>query len=134
MANRLLRVTVALALMAFCTVAGALAQHPGTLSGVIKDNQTGDVLPGANILLIGTGMGGTSDIAGKYIVRNIPPGTYNLRITYVGYKTVTTSVTMPDGGDVKKDFKMVPVAIEGETVVVTAQAQGQNEAINQQLT
>ncbi len=134
MAKRILRVIAALALLASCSGAGALAQKAGTLSGVIKDSQTGDVLPGANILLVGTGMGATSDIAGKYIVRSMPPGTYSLRVTYVGYKTVTTSFTMTEGGDMKKDFKMVSVAIEGETVVVTAQAQGQNEAINQQLT
>jgi TonB-dependent receptor len=40
---------------------------------------------------------------------------------------------VPEGATVKQDFKLVAVAIEGETVVVTAQATGQNEAINQQL-
>ncbi|HTO94133.1 MAG TPA: carboxypeptidase-like regulatory domain-containing protein, partial [Bacteroidota bacterium] len=134
MAKRIRFLCAALALLALHPVGGALAQHPGTLSGVIKDSQTGDVLPGANVLLTGTGMGATSDVAGKYMVRTVPAGTYTVRVTYVGYTTVTASVTIPDGGDVKKDFRLAPVAIEGETVVVTAQAQGQNEAINQQLT
>ena len=34
-------------------------------SEIIKDAQNGDVLPGANIVLAGTGMGATSDISGK---------------------------------------------------------------------
>ena len=38
-----------------------------------------------------------------------------------------------EGENLKQDFKLVAVSIEGETVVVTAQASGQNAAINQQL-
>jgi TonB-dependent receptor len=110
------------------------AQKTATLSGTIKDAQTGDALPGANVLLVGSGLGSTSDIAGKYIVRNVAEGTYTVRVTYIGYKTMSVTQTLQAGVDARKDFKLTGVAIEGETVVVTAQAAGQNEAINRQLT
>ena len=109
------------------------AQTASTIQGTILDSQTGDALPGANVLLVGTGFGASSDIAGKYIVRNVPPGTYTIRVTYVGYRTATETAQVSAGVAIKLDFKLMAAAIEGETVTVTAQASGQNAAINQQL-
>jgi TonB-dependent receptor len=111
----------------------SFAQKTAVLSGAIRDAQNGDALPGANILLVGTGMGSTSDVSGKYSIRNIHAGTYTVRVTYVGYKTITRPISLADDADVHQDFKLTAVALEGETVVVTAQASGQNEAINRQL-
>ena len=113
--------------------ATAIAQQTATISGIVKDSQTGEALPGANVLLVGTGMGGKTDIDGKYMVRNVPAGSYTVRVTYVGYTTATSPLTLREGADVHKDFKLAAVGVEGEEVVVTAQAAGQNEAINRQL-
>ncbi|MBK7260055.1 MAG: carboxypeptidase-like regulatory domain-containing protein [Ignavibacteriae bacterium] len=133
MVQRLLHPLALAMILALCTVVTAQAQRSSNMTGTVKDASTRDALPGANILLVGKSMGATTDISGKYIIRNIPAGTHSLRITYVGYRTVTVTVTVPEGSDVRKDFDLSAVAIEGETVVVTAQAAGQKEAINQQL-
>jgi TonB-dependent receptor len=111
----------------------ASAQQTVTISGIVKDAQTGEALPGANVLLTGTGMGATTDMAGKYMVRNVPEGSYTLRVTYIGYATATSTLTLREAADVHKDFKLAAVGVEGQEVVVTAQAAGQNEAINRQL-
>ena len=104
-----------------------------TIQGTVKDAQTGDALPGANVVLVGTSMGASTDITGKYVIHNVSAGAYTLRATYVGYRTAEVSLQVQEGVDINRDFKLVAVSIEGETVVVTAQALGQNEAINQQL-
>ena len=62
-----------------------------------------------------------------------PPGSYTIRATYVGYTPSSSAIVVADGETVTRDFKLDAVTIEGQTVVVTAQALGQNQAINQQL-
>ncbi len=114
--------------------ANAISAANGTIEGVVKDAQTGDALPGTNVVLVGTGLGASTAIDGKYVIRNVPVGSYTIRATYVGYTTVTVPLQVSDDRlAVVQDFKLVAVTLEGETVVVTAQASGQNEAINQQL-
>jgi hypothetical protein len=112
----------------------AVAQNPGSVSGTVKDSQNGEPLPGANISLTGTGLGAISDMSGRFSIKNVPPGSYTLRVTYVGYRPASLTVAVAGSTEVRKDFRLTAVAIEGETIVVTAQAAGQKEAINQQLT
>lgn len=67
------------------TAAVVLAQVSGKISGKIYSAQ-GEALPGANILISNTGQGGTSDENGYYFIQNIPPGTYSLNVSYIGYQ------------------------------------------------
>ena len=105
----------------------------GTIEGLVRDAQTGDPLPGANVMLVKTGLGASTDINGKYAIRDIPPGSYTLRARYVGYKEKELAVQVQEGQTIKQEFKLTAIGVEGEEVVVTAQAAGQKEAINQQL-
>ncbi len=109
------------------------AAQNGTVQGSVKDSQTGEALPGANMLLQGTSMGAASDLNGNFVIRNVPPGSYQMRATYVGYNAKTVDVKVKDGELVTLVVKLDAVGIKGKEVVVTAQASGQNSAINQQL-
>ncbi len=129
----ILRCSLAVIFVSLLLVPPALAAS-GNIEGVVKDSQTKDALPGANLLLLKTSLGASSDVNGKYIIRNVPPGSYTLRATYVGYQQKEIPVQVKDGETVKLEIRLVAIGIEGQEVVVTAQAAGQNEAINQQLT
>ena len=132
--NTMLRLRIVLLLfLPLLLSLNAYAQTGTTLQGIIQDAQTGEALPGANVLLVGTAFGASSDISGKYVVHNVPAGSYTIRVSYVGYRTVTTTEQIQQAETKKLDFKLIAAAIEGETVTVTAQASGQNAAINQQL-
>ena len=105
-----------------------------TMRGKVIDAVTKDPLPGANIILLGTSIGTASDNEGKFIIRNIPAGKYKIKTSYVGYKSNELNAELKAGRIFETDIKLNPASIEGQTVTVTAQASGQNEAINQQLT
>ncbi|MDZ7330656.1 MAG: carboxypeptidase-like regulatory domain-containing protein [candidate division KSB1 bacterium] len=115
-----------------CWHAFAAAQR-GQITGRVTDSETGKGLPGANILLKGTSIGTASDLNGFYNLSNVPPGTYEIIVRYIGYEEVTFSVQVSLNERVKHDVKMIPQAVRGETVIVTAQAEAQLQAINQQL-
>ncbi len=132
MSHRILRCFLAVLLVLPLLSIVALAAN-GIIQGVVRDSQTGDALPGANVTVVKTSLGGSTDVDGRYTIRDITPGSYTLRATYVGYKEKEVTVQVKDGQTLKQDFKLVAVGVEGEEVVVTAQAAGQKAAINQQI-
>ena len=60
----------------------------GKLVGNVTDESTGKPLVGANILLLGTNLGAATDEDGQFIIINIPPGVYNVKVSYISYETV----------------------------------------------
>jgi hypothetical protein len=103
------------------------------ISGYVKDAKTGEPLLGANIVLLGTSMGASTDQNGKYVIPNVPDGSYTIRVSYIGYTEFKNEITTAEGKTLKRDFNLMPVSIVGQEIVVTAQAYGQTQAINEQL-
>jgi len=69
----------------------------GGVTGSILDSGTQEALIGATVLVKGTNKGGIADLTGKYLINNVPTGTYTLQISYVGYQDLTQEVTITDG-------------------------------------
>ena len=113
--------------------ASVVMAQSGNVKGVIKDAQSKDPLSFSNAILVGTSLGSAADKEGHYTIKNIPAGSYTLRATYVGYKSQEVKIDVVQGRTTEYNFSLEPEAIEGQTVVVTGQAQGQLKAINEQL-
>lgn len=62
----------------------------GKIRGKVIDADTGEPLIGANVFIPGTYVGAATDVSGEFIMI-VPPGTYNLQASYVGYSTITVS-------------------------------------------
>ena len=73
----------------------------------------------------------TSDINGFYTLPNLDPGTYTLKVSYVGYDPVLINITIPEGKTLEKDVVMKE-GVELQEVVIGGALQGQNRAINAQ--
>lgn len=96
----------------------------GKIAGKITDAQTGEPLISANVALKGTSMGAASDIEGNYVILNIPPGTYTLRISYVGYKTTEiTNVNVSVDYTTTIDAALQPTPVEVGEVEVRGERQ-----------
>jgi TonB-dependent receptor len=129
--NKLFQVCV---LMLFFFVQVSLGQGSGTVRGTVSDKNTGETLPGANVVVQGTSFGAAANLDGEFIIRGVPAGQHTIVVTYIGYEPASFDMNVEANRTIETDFELSPTAVEGETVIVTAQAQGQLEAINQQLT
>jgi ferric enterobactin receptor len=90
-----------------------------TLYGRVKDNESGETLPNAQILIDGSLNGTTTNIDGYFTLFHVPIDTATLVIRYVGYRTRILRLD-PDLalGDVHIELK--PAATELEEVTITA--------------
>lgn len=94
----------------------------GKISGYVKDHETGDPLPGVNVIIEGTMMGAASDMNGFYIILNVPVGTYTVKATYIGYKTVDISnIRVHADLTTEVNFQLPPTVLEGEMVSIVAE-------------
>lgn len=101
----------------------SIAQQKGFISGRVTDQSNNEPLIGTNVLVVGTNFGAATDLDGNYIIKNLPPGKYSLRFTYISYKTVTVDeVTVESGKETKIDVSMPPATVEFKELVVTAEA------------
>lgn len=101
----------------------AFAQ-PGTLKGVLIDKDSKEPVPFANIILEngGTQVGGTSsDFDGNYTIKPIPPGTYNLKASSVGFQAVQINGVIIKAGTIEfLDVEMSSGALNLDEVEITA--------------
>ncbi len=99
-----------------------MAGTTGKIAGTVKDADTGEPLIGANVALQGTYLGASTDTDGFYAVQNIPPGTYTVVVTYVGYgRTIVQDVVVKIDLTTKLDVEMNSAMVEGEEVIVQAE-------------
>jgi|Deesub1362A_J573_1020465.scaffolds.fasta_scaffold01230_2 outer membrane receptor protein involved in Fe transport len=93
----------------------------GKISGRVTDATTGEGLPFAVVRILGTQMGAYTDDQGYYVILNVPPGTYELEVTYTGYQPlVIKGVIVEVGRTIEVNFAMKPVEVEVAPIVVIA--------------
>ena len=113
--------------------ATALRAQPAgnaTVRGVVRGAETGDPLPGANVLVKGNGRrrGTAADENGRFQVGNLPAGSYTVRASYLGYEAEQQQVELGTGTARRLALALTPASIEAERVTVTdARAEAEAE-------
>ena len=91
----------------------------GKISGKVVDQATGEPMPGANIMVIGTDLGAATDMNGNYSILQVPPGVHSVSASVIGYaKSVATEIRVRIDQTARVDFELSMEALQGETVTV----------------
>ncbi len=110
-------------ILTLCFQSFLFAGTTGKIVGKVTDAETGQPLVGVNIIVEGTNMGAAADLSGNYIILNVPPGTYALKASMIGYKTLRfENVRVSIDLTTTLDFKLSSEILDlGEEVTVIAE-------------
>ena len=92
------------------------------IEGVVSDSATGERVPGANVLLRGTSRGASTNNNGFYLISSVPPGTYELAVSAVGYQRRVLTVTVNGTEALTVNIKIAVRLIETREIVVETQS------------
>ncbi|MGH7491038.1 MAG: TonB-dependent receptor [bacterium] len=115
----------------FATERPALSQTApavtGTISGAVRDREAKEGLPGVHVIIDGTTLGAATDLEGKFMIKAVPPGTYRVRASSIGYlPEVKTGVVVNANQNTALDFVLSQTSVEVPEVIVTASKRPQS--------
>jgi TonB-linked SusC/RagA family outer membrane protein len=89
-----------------------------TLKGVVTDGISGETLPGAGIIIVGTTQGTVTNIDGEYTL-SLAPGTSNISFRFLGYVPETIEITIAEDETIIRNIQLQPdIATFDEVVVI----------------
>ncbi|HVO72435.1 MAG TPA: carboxypeptidase-like regulatory domain-containing protein, partial [Ignavibacteriaceae bacterium] len=94
----------------------------GKIAGRVTDKETGEPLPGVNLVVEGTTLGSTTNLDGYYTILQVPPGIQTIIASMVGYSKVTVSnIEVHIDQTSPVDIEMTTAAIEFENITVLSE-------------
>jgi hypothetical protein len=107
-------------LFIFASIFELLAQQ-AEVRGRVYNPVNNQGIPFANVLVLGTDLGTVTDESGNYVITNLPPGLYNIRASFVGYRSNTQfEIQVSLARAFRLDFELEEDAAElGEVVVAS---------------
>lgn len=92
----------------------------GILKGSLSDARTREPIAFANIILQGTNVGAISDTGGKFTIENIPPGVYNIIVSFVGYESqIVYELNIPSTKTTILDIELKAVSAQLSDVIIS---------------
>jgi TonB-dependent starch-binding outer membrane protein SusC len=124
--TKFFRLFLPVLLVLFCAL--STFGQTGTITGVVRDRETRETLPGANVAIQGTTTGAVTDLDGRYAI-TVGAGQYTLVATYIGFEPVIRPVTVVAGQAVVVNFEMgLDVATLSEFVIIGYGVQRREDA------
>lgn len=95
--------------------------NTGKIRGTVIDSDTKEALVGVNIFIKGTNRGAASDFDGKFTIIGIDPGTYDIKVSYIGYQAIIITdvqIIIDRTTDLNVELKKASIELNEEVVVV----------------
>src|SRR6266403_1511776 len=110
--------------LAWLVAAGFTTPPPvdGDIGGSVADSATGTPLPGGEVRVLRGGntvAAATTDAFGRYVIHNLPAGSYSVEVRYLGYRSETRNVAI-ENALARADFRLVSLPINLSAVEVTS--------------
>ena len=99
----------------------SFSQNNSSVYGFVTDSSNGEALIGANVFIKDLALGMATDINGYYVLQEIPMGSYEISVSYVGYKILIQKIDISDGQSVKLDLVLREEVVSFSEVEVTAE-------------
>ncbi len=107
----------------FLLLSPALWAQTGIIRGKVFNKLSNETIPFANVVIQGTTTGASTDLEGRYEIRNLQPGLYNLEVSYIGFeKAILFEIQVTAARPGIADFALNENSINLEEVVVTAES------------
>lgn len=100
-------------------MASALFAQKSQIAGVVLDSVSQEPLVGANILLVGTTIGTSTDANGRFVFARLDSGSHTLRFTFIGYGSAERTIALSSNDSVWLRTLLTPKHLESQVVVIT---------------
>lgn len=91
-----------------------------SVTGIVKDAETGETLPFCNVFINNTTISTTTDLDGVYILDELQPGATEIGFSFMGYEAVTKPVNLNPGGKLTLNVSLKPLETELSDVEIKA--------------
>ncbi len=120
-----------LVLMLLAAPTLVFAQNTGKIAGVVTDADTGDTIPGAQVVVVGTTLGAITDVDGNYFIIGVPVGSHDVQARFVGYSESTVSGVQVSSGytqeinfSIREGVELGEIVVEYERPLIQKDAVG----------
>lgn len=92
-----------------------------SVRGFVYEEANGEPAMFSNVFLAGTTYGASTNDNGYFLINNIPAGSYTIRVTYLGYDTISIPVVLEENKIFDKKFFLKKSSVELETVTISGE-------------
>ncbi|MBT3230011.1 MAG: TonB-dependent receptor [Candidatus Marinimicrobia bacterium] len=101
-----------------------------SIHGFIRENETGEPLPYANVILPELNRGATSNVEGYFVVSDLPVGAHQLVVSIIGYSRYEQTIELPADLNLRLDVRLDQAIIEGQSIEVSAEREKFKELVS----